>query len=98
MMKLNFVQKIMVGVSCMVLLCGFDSHAQEHTEVMMCTAQELVKVADDEVRVYSTMTDENGNNYSFWQWVATNQYRVGVTYEVTFDEKGNFKNIHETMW
>ena len=98
MMKLNFAEKIMIGMSCATLLLGFDAHAQERTEVAMCTAQELVKVADDEVRIYSTMETEDGEQYSFWQWVATNQYRVGVTYEVTFDEKGNFKSIAETQW
>ena len=79
----------------------FAMPMEEHNytcEIAMCTDQELVRVAPNEVRVYSHMVTEDGAVHEFWNYVAYNNCRVGITYNLWFDENNNFIDIAETEW
>lgn len=84
----------------LIMALALATPAQAKTVTVMCTNQYMTHdTQTGEVRVWSDMHDsETGNVYEFWQWVAYNEYRVGITYEITFDADGNFASITETEY
>lgn len=90
-----------VGVITLAISASMTLSALADTVVTaICDRQYMTHDAiTNEVRVWSDMVDlDSGDVYGFWQYVAYNDYKVGVTYDITFDDNGNFVSIIETTY
>lgn len=90
-----------VGVITLAISASMTLSALADTVVTaICDRQYMTHDAiTNEVRVWSDMVNlDSGDVYGFWQYVAYNEYHVGITYVLEFDDNGNFVSIKETEW
>lgn len=88
-----------VGVITLAMSASLAMSAFANTtEIAMCTEQHMtVDTITGETRVWSEMETDT-HVHEFWQYVAYNEYHVGITYVLEFDDNGNFVSIKETEW